>query len=64
MHIFLYIRAYFRHLKQQFLVPAHPISSNDILMMKFSSKNNEDLVKKIEFLFKVQEERKNVINEL
>jgi hypothetical protein len=39
-------------------VPEHPVSSNDILMMEFSNKNNEDLVKKIEFLFKVQEERK------
>jgi hypothetical protein len=65
MHIFEYICAHFKRLKQQFLVPEHLISSNDILMMKFSNKKNEDLVKKIgEFLFKVHEERKIVINEL
>jgi hypothetical protein len=46
-------------------LPEHPVSSNDILMMKFSIKNNEDLVKKIgEFLFKVHEEIRSVINEL
>jgi hypothetical protein len=64
MHIFENICAHFKHIKQ-FLVPEHSISSNDILMMKFSNKNNEDLVKKIgEFLFKVHEKIRSVINEL
>jgi hypothetical protein len=50
--------AYFKCLKQQILVPDHPVSRKDILMMKFSNKKNEDLVQKTEeFLFKVPEKR-------
>lgn len=56
MHIFKF---FCQEFNMQFSVPEHPVFCNEIYRRR-----NEDRVKKIVCLVKVQEERKNVINYL